>query len=275
MRITREERFWEGARWLGYGATFIFMVFPIFWMVLTSFKVARDAYSTKILFTPTLNNFISIFQNPYNFGPLLLNSLVVSFCTVAVAIPVATCTAYAFSRYRFHGKNALMVAVLSSQFVPPVVVVLPFFILFKNLHLLDTRLALVILNLSFVLPFAVWMIKGFIDAMPKEIEAAAVVDGCNRFQVLYHVTLPLIMPGVVTSAVFGFIQSWNEFLFALILTNQKAVTLTVGLMGLHTDKGILWEHMAAASMLIMIPIFVISLAIKEYFIEGLTMGAVK
>ena len=275
MARTRDEQIWEGVRWLGFGATFMFMVFPIFWMVLTSFKVARDAYSTKIFFPPTLNNFISIFQDPYNFGPLLFNSLVVSFSTVAVAIPAATCAAYAFSRYQFKGQNALMVSVLSSQFVPPVVVVLPFFILFKNLHLLDTRLALVILNLSFVLPFAVWMIKGFIDALPTEIESAAVVDGCNRFQVLRHITLPLIMPGVVTSAVFGFIQSWNEFLFALILTNQKAVTLTVGLMGLQTDKGILWEHMAAASMLIMIPIFIISLTIREYFIGGLTMGAVK
>ncbi len=275
MAMTRDEKFWEGMRWAGFGATFLFMAFPIFWMILTSFKVARDAYSTKIFFSPTLNNFISIFQDPYNFGPLLFNSVVVSFSTVAVAIPAATCAAYAFSRYQFKGKNALMVSVLSSQFVPPVVVVLPFFILFKNLHFLDTRLALVILNLSFVLPFAVWMIKGFIDALPPDIESAAVVDGCNRFQVLRHITLPLIMPGVVTSAVFGFIQSWNEFLFALILTNQKAVTLTVGLMGLHTDKGILWEHMAAASMLIMIPIFAISFTIREYFISGLTMGAVK
>lgn len=275
MAITRDEQFWEGVRWIGFGATLMFMVFPIFWMVITSFKVARDAYSTKVFFSPTLNNFISIFQDPYNFGPLLINSIIVSLATVSVAIPTATCAAYAFSRYQFQGKNALMVAVLSSQFVPPVVVVLPFFILFKHLHLLDTRLALVILNLSFVLPFAVWMIKGFIDALPSDIEAAAVVDGCNRFQVLRHITLPLIMPGVVTSAVFGFIQSWNEFLFALILTNQKAVTLTVGLMGLQTDKGILWEHMAAASMLIMIPIFIISLSIREYFIEGLTMGAVK
>jgi multiple sugar transport system permease protein len=275
MAYTRDEKIWGGVRWIGLGATFLFMVFPIFWMVITSFKVARDAYSTKIFFAPTLNNFISIFQDPYNFGPLLLNSLIVSFCTVAVAIPAATFAAYAFSRYQFKTKNALMVAVLSSQFVPPVVVVLPFFTLFRTLHLLDTQLALIILNLSFVLPFSVWMIKGFIDALPPDIEAAAVVDGCNRFQVLRHITLPLIMPGVVTSAVFGFIQSWNEFLFALILTNKDAVTLTVGLMGLHTDKGILWEHMAAAGMLIMVPIFILSLTIREYFVEGLTMGAVK
>ena len=135
MAITRDEKIWGGIRWLGFGATFVFMVFPIFWMALTSFKVARDAYSTKIIFTPTLNNFISIFQSPYNFGPLLLNSLIVSSATVVIAITVGTCAAYAFSRYQFKGKNALMVSVLSSQFVPPVVVVLPFFILFKNLHL--------------------------------------------------------------------------------------------------------------------------------------------
>ena len=126
MAMTRDEKFWEGMRWAGFGATFLFMAFPIFWMILTSFKVARDAYSTKIFFSPTLNNFISIFQDPYNFGPLLFNSVVVSFSTVAVAIPAATCAAYAFSRYQFKGKNALMVSVLSSQFVPPVVVVLPF-----------------------------------------------------------------------------------------------------------------------------------------------------
>ncbi len=275
MAKTRDEQFWDIVRKVGFLSAFLFLVFPIFWMVLTAFKISKDAYTTKLFFTPTLNNFISIFQEPHNFGPLLLNSVVVSFTTVALAIPVATLAAYAFSRFEFKGKNAFMVAVLSSQFVPPVVVVLPFFTLFRRIHLLDTRIALIILNLSFVLPFAVWMIKGFIDALPKEIEAAATVDGCNRFQVLRHITLPLIMPGIVTSAVFGFIQSWNEFLFALILTNRSAVTLTVGLMSLHTDKGILWEHMSAVGLLIMVPIFILSLSIRQYFIQGLTMGAVK
>jgi len=275
MAKTRDEQFWDIVRKVGFLSAFLFLVFPIFWMVLTAFKISKDAYTTKLFFTPTLNNFISIFQEPHNFGPLLLNSVIVSFTTVALAIPVATLAAYAFSRFEFKGKNAFMVAVLSSQFVPPVVVVLPFFTLFRRLHLLDTRIALIILNLSFVLPFAVWMIKGFIDALPKEIEAAATVDGCNRFQVLRHITLPLIMPGIVTSAVFGFIQSWNEFLFALILTNRNAVTLTVGLMSLHTDKGILWEHMSAVGLLIMVPIFILSLSIRQYFIQGLTMGAVK
>ena len=132
-----------------------------------------------------------------------------------------------------------------------------------------------ILNLSFTLPFAVWMVKGFIDALPPEIEEAAVVDGCSQLQLLRHVTLPLVMPGIITSAVFAFIQSWNEFLFALILTRREATTLTIGLMSLDTERGIMWEQMAAAGMLIMVPIFILSFTIRRYFVEGVTMGAVK
>lgn len=275
MAATREEKFWSGMRWVGFFGTLVFMTLPIFWMVLTAFKQSKDAFSTSLIFTPTFENFIRIFSPPFSFGPKVLNSFIVSLATVAIAIPVATLAAYAFSRFQFKAKNALMVSVLSSQFVPPVVVVLPFFILFRTLGLLDTRFALMILNLSFVLPFAVWMIKGFIDALPPEVEEAAVVDGCTQLQVLRHITLPLVMPGIVTSAVFGFIQSWNEFLFALILTSRDAVTLTVGLMTLFTDQGIVWEGMAAAGIIIMVPIFVLAFTIREYFIEGLTMGAVK
>ena len=266
---------WEVVKGIGKALIVLFIFFPIFWLCLTAFKVARDAYSTKIIFQPTFDNFIHIFSAPYNFGPLVLNSLVVSSLTIAIAIPLATMTAYALSRYTLKGKNVLLVWILSSQFVPPVVVVLPFYGLFRSLQLLDTRTALVILNLSFVLSFAIWMIKGFIDALPAEIEEAAVVDGCNQFQTLLRVTLPLIMPGIITAAVFCFIQSWNEFLFALIITEKHATTLQVGLMSLFGDRGIIWEAMAAAGLIIMIPIFVLSVTIRKHFIQGLTMGAGK
>jgi multiple sugar transport system permease protein len=266
---------WEVVKGIGKALIVLFIFFPIFWLCLTAFKVARDAYSTKIIFQPTFDNFIHIFSAPYSFGPLVLNSLVVSCLTIAIAIPLATMTAYALSRDTLKGKNVLLVWILSSQFVPPVVVVLPFYGLFRSLQLLDTRTALVILNLSFVLSFAIWMIKGFIDALPAEIEEAAVVDGCNQFQTLLRVTLPLIMPGIITAAVFCFIQSWNEFLFALIITEKHATTLQVGLMSLFGDRGIIWEAMAAAGLIIMIPIFVLSITIRKHFIQGLTMGAGK
>lgn len=259
----------------GYFLTIFFLFFPILWLVLTAFKNPKDAYTTKLFFTPTLQNFVHIFTPPKSFAPLVVNSTLVAFFTILIGIPVATMAAYAFSRYQFFGKNSLLVSVLSTQFVPPVVIVLPFFSLFRIMHLIDTRTSLVILNLSFVLPFAIWMIKGFIDGIPREIEQAAAVDGCSPYQVLWHVTLPTIMPGVITSAVFGFIQAWNEFLFALILTQRDATTLTVGLMSLNTERGILWEQMAATSLIIMVPIFILSFSIRRYFIAGLTMGAVK
>ena len=275
MIYSWKDVFWEVMKGLGKALVVLFIFFPIFWISITAFKVAKDAYSTKIIFDPTFDNFIKIFSDPYNFWPLVKNSLVVSCLTVAIAIPIATMTAYAFSRYTLRGKNILLVWVLSSQFVPPVVIVLPFYALFRSLQLLDTRTSLVILNLSFVLSFAIWMIKGFIDALPSEIEEAAVVDGCNQFQVLLRVTLPLIMPGIITAAVFCFIQSWNEFLFALIISKKYSLTLQVGLMSLFEDRGIIWEAMSAAGLIIMIPIFILSITIRKHFIQGLTMGAVE
>jgi multiple sugar transport system permease protein len=270
-----ERIIWKILQVAGYIFTISFIFLPVVWLTLTAFKLPVDAYSVKIFFQPTLNNFQAIFSPPRSFGPMVLNSAIVSTTTVLITIPLATLAAYAFSRYSFKGKSALMVSVLSSQFVPPVVVVLPFFILFRTLSLLDTKSALVILNLSFTLPFAIWMIKGFIDSLPEQIEEAAVVDGCNQIQLLTRVTIPLIMPGIITASVFTFIQSWNEFLFALILTKREATTITIGLMTLNAERGILWEQMAAAGLIVMIPIFLLSFSIRRYFVEGITMGAVK
>ena len=273
--LSFESVFWSLVRILGLIFIVFFIFLPVVWLGLTAFKLPVDAYTTKLFFTPTLKNFSAIFSPPRSFGPMVWNSVVISGITVLITIPIATLASYAFSRYAFQAKNALMVSVLSTQFVPPVVVVLPFFTLFRTLDLLDTRLGLVLLNLSFTLPFAVWMIKGFIDSLPRQIEEAAVVDGCNQVQLLIRVTLPLIMPGIITSAVFTFIQSWNEFLFALILTKREATTVTIGLMTLNAERGILWEQMAAAGLIVMVPIFILSFSIRRYFVEGITMGAVK
>lgn len=274
-RYSREDYFWGIIRFATWVFLLIFIFLPIFWLILTSFKIPRDAYTTKLFFTPTLQNFVSIFKSPMNFGPLVLNSIIVSLITALIDVVLGVFAAYAFSRFEFKLKTLLIVWVLSSQFVPPVVIALPFFNVYRQLSLLDTRLGLIILNLSFTLPFAIWMIKGFIDEMPVEIEEAGIIDGCNQVQLLRYVSLPLIMPGIITSFAFCFIQSWNEFMFALIMTRREAVTLTVGLMSLNSEKGILWEQMASAGLLVMVPIFVLSLTIRKYFIEGITMGAVK
>jgi multiple sugar transport system permease protein len=140
---------------------------------------------------------------------------------------------------------------------------------------LDTHFALIVLNLSIVLPYAIWLIKGFVDALPFELEEAAVVDGSTDFQTLRYVVAPLIIPGIIVAAVFSFIMCWNEFLFALVMTGRNAETLQITLHATNGARGIMWEQMSAVGALIMIPILVMSLTIRNYFVEGLTMGAVK
>lgn len=270
--------------WLRFGVRtgltlliLFFVTFPIFWLVITAFKNNRDAYSTKVIFEPTLGNFTLLFdQNPYDFAPLIRNSVIISVTTVAIGVPLAVMAAYAFSRYRFRGQNLLLIFVLSAQFLPATVVLLPYFIQFRNLRLLDTLQGLIIMHLTISIPFAIWLVKGFIDSLPIEIEQAALVDGCTEFQVLRYVTLPLIMPGVVVATVFTFVGSWNEFLFAFIMTtSDKARPMMVGLLALNEIDGIPWEKLSAASMIIMIPMFILALTIRKYFVSGLTMGAVK
>lgn len=261
------------------GVLFIlfFVLFPIIWIALTAFKTRRDAFTTKIFFTPTINNFAVLFDgDPYNFAPLIRNSVIISFTTVLIAVPLAVMAAYAFSRYKFRGQTTLLILILSAQFLPATVVLLPYFIQFRNFGLLNTRTGLIIMHLTIAIPFAIWLVKGFIDSLPTEIEQAALVDGCNEFQVLRYVTLPLIMPGVVVAIVFTFVGSWNEFLFAFIMTSSEAARpMMVGLLSLIEIQGIPWELLSAAGMIIMVPMFVLALSIRKYFVGGLTMGAVK
>ncbi|MCP4166245.1 MAG: carbohydrate ABC transporter permease [Chloroflexi bacterium] len=252
-----------------------FIAFPIYWLIITAFKPERYVFSSTIIFPPTLDNFRAIFGGALDFGPFLLNSIVISTITVLVAIPLATMASYVLSRFAFKGSTPLLIWFLVTQFLPPVVVVIPFFILFRRIGIIDTQISLIIINLSLVLPYAVWMLKGFVDALPTEIEEAAVVDGCNEFGVLRRITFPLMMPGVITTAVFAFIMAWNEFLYALVLTRNDATTMTVGLLSTQTHRGVQWEWMSAAGMVVMVPIFILSLTIRKYFVEGMTMGAVK
>ena len=252
-----------------------FIIVPIVWLALTSFKPQLQVYSLDVFFQPTLDNYVAIFSPPYNMGRLLRNSVVVALASVAISIPLGVMAAYVFSRFRFRGSQSLMLGILVVQFLPPVVTAIPFFTLFRSLGLVDTLQALVIVYLSTTLPYSIWMLKGFIDALPVEIEEAAVVDGCTEAQTLRHITLPLVIPGVITVLVLAFIASWNEFTFATILTRRDAQTLPLGLLNTYGVRGFYWEQMAATGMLIMVPVFVMSFAVRKYFIEGLTMGAVK
>lgn len=254
----------------------LFVLFPIVWIILTAFKSSTDAYSTSLLFTPTLENFKTIINPPYSVGPLFRNSIIISFATVGIAIPLAVMAAYVFSRYTFKGSNSLLVYILMTQFIPAVVIVMPFYMLFRNLGMLDTKAALITVNLSVALPYAIWLLKGFVDALPKEIEEAALIDGCSQLQMLRHVVFPLIAPGAITTAGFVFVGAWNEFLYAMILSRTtSSMTLTIGLMNTLGPRGVIWEYMSAVGLLVMIPVFLLSLTIRKHFVQGLTMGGVK
>jgi len=255
-------------------ATFVMLV-PILWIFLAAFKNHIDVFQLKLSFTPTIKNFFTVFEQPYNLGDKLINSTVVAFVTVLIAIPIATMAAYAFSRFRLVGETAMLVTILATQFVPAVVIILPFFVMFRDVGLLDTRIGLILVNLAIVMPFAIWMIKGFIDGIPMDTEEAALVDGSSRFQVIRNIVLPMAAPGLLTSGIFCFIIAWNEFLFALILTNRDAVTLPIGLALFKAEEGDLWNLLSAAGIIIMVPMFILALLIRKYFVQGMTMGAVR
>ena len=255
-------------------ATFVMLV-PIAWIFLAAFKTHVDVYQLKLFFTPTLENFGLVFDAPYYLGAKLWNSTIVAFVTVVFAIPIATMAAYSFSRFRLRGETAMLVTILATQFVPAVVIILPFFVMFRDIGLLDTRVGLILVNLAIVMPFAIWMIKGFIDGIPMDTEEAAMVDGSSRLQVIRNIVLPMAAPGLLTAGIFCFIIAWNEFLFALILTNKDAVTLPIGLALFKAEEGDLWNLLSAAGIIIMLPMFVLALIIRKYFVQGMTMGAVR
>ena len=255
--------------------TAIIILVPIYWIVSGAFKQQVDIFQLKLLFTPTLENFRIIFKSPYNLFDKLVNSTLVALSTVLITIPLATLAAYSFSRFRMKAEKVMFVTILATQFVPAVVIVLPFFILFRDIGILDTRLALVLVNLSLIMPFAIWMIKGFIDGIPMDTEEAALVDGSGRIQVVLNVVIPMALPGVITAGIFCFILAWNEFLFALIITTNKAVTLPVGLSLFHAEEGVLWHLISAAGIMIMLPMFFLATLIQKHFVQGMTMGAVR
>ena len=255
--------------------TAIIILVPIYWIVSGAFKQQVDIFQLKLLFTPTLDNFKIIFKSPYNLFDKLVNSTLVALSTVMITIPLATLAAYSFSRFRMKAEKVMFVTILATQFVPAVVIVLPFFILFRDIGILDTRLALVLVNLSLIMPFAIWMIKGVIDGIPLDTEEAALVDGSGRIQVVLNVVIPMALPGIITAGIFCFILAWNEFLFALIITTNKAVTLPVGLSLFHAEEGVLWHLISAAGIMIMLPMFVLATLIQKHFVQGMTMGAVR
>lgn len=253
---------------------------PVYWLLTISLKREVDQFAVPprwFSFTPTLEHYVDAFVNR-SFGQYLLTSVIVAMSSTFCALVIGTLAAYALARLRMpRGVNRkLSLWILSTRMFPPIVTVIPLFLMMRDLQLLNTRLALVILYTGFNLPFVIWMMRGFFAEVPRELEEAAMIDGDTRLGALRRVLLPLVAPGLAATAVFCLIISWNEFLFALVLTQtDAAMTLPVGIAGRVTQYEIKWGVMSAAGAVAMLPILVFALVVQKYLVRGLSLGAVK
>jgi multiple sugar transport system permease protein len=252
------------------------ILFPAVVLFVTSIKTDVDALSfpPKWIFDPTIKNYVAILKT----SPLVgyaLNSLIVASLNTVLSLIVGSMAAYSLARFRFKGADNVAFWILSIRMMPPVAAIIPIYILMKNIGLIDTPWCLVITYLTFNLPFVVWMMKGFFEEIPREIEESALIDGCSDFSIFLRIALPLVAPGLAATAIMVFIFSWNEFLFALILTGTKAVTLPVGIIGYMKETGINWGYMTAGGILALIPVVVFMLLVQKHLVKGLTLGALK
>ncbi len=255
---------------------FAVILFPPIILFFTSIKTELDAMSfpPKWIFQPTLRNYIEIFKT----SPLLgygFNSLIVASLNTGACLVIGSLAAYGLARFRFRGSENLAFWFLSVRMMPPVAGIIPIYIIMKNLRLLDTVWCLIIAYLTFNLPFVIWMLKGFFEEIPREIEESALIDGCSEFGVYSRIALPLIAPGLAATAILAFIFSWNEFLFALILTGTKAVTLPVGIIGFMKETGINWGYMTAGGVLALVPVIFFVMLVQKHLVKGLTLGALR
>jgi len=276
MKLKSEKKgTFRASRLVNLAVITAFVFFPIFWITLSSFKDEREVRNPSLIFDPQILSYQILFNEPYDFGRLLWNSLLVCVLVVLITVPLAAAAAYSMSRFKIPAKRFLLVLILGTQFLPPVVLVLPYFTIFRELGLLDTIFGLVLVNLTRTIPFSIWLLYGFIDSLPREIEESAMIDGAGEFGILRFITGPLAAPGLVTAGIFSFILAWNEFLYALILTSRDAKTSIVGLVAVVGERDVPWELMSAGGVLVMVPVILLSWAIRKYFAEGLTAGAIK
>jgi multiple sugar transport system permease protein len=255
-------------------------VAPVYWMVTISLKTEVDQFATPprwFAFSPTLDHYRDAFFTR-SFGQYLITSATVATISTVCAVVIGTLAAYGLSRFRLRAglDRRLSIWILSTRMFPPIVSAVPLFLMMRDLRLLNTITSLVIVYTAFNLPFVVWMMRGFFQELPRELEEAAMVDGDSRLGALVRVILPLVTPGLAATAVFCLIMSWNEFLLALVLTQtDAAMTLPVGIAGRVTQYEIKWGVMSAAGVVAMLPILVFALGVQRYLVRGLSLGAVK
>ena len=273
------QKFYDVLAYLILGAIAIFSLFPIVWTFLTSLKRNEDVVVRTIQYipkNPTFENYLDLWQRG-DFGTLFLNSIIVTVLTVVICLLVGSAAAYAFSRYRFRGRDGMMIGLLLIRMFPMVLLLIPLFIIMRNFQLLDTRIGLALAYTTFLLPIATWMLKGFFDAIPPDLEDACRIDGATRAEAIVRVVLPLAAPGVAATSVLIAIAAWNEFLFALMFTtSESSRTWPVGLhLLVGGEFNLPWGLLSAGGMISIAPIVIFFALAQKSLVRGLMQGAIK
>jgi multiple sugar transport system permease protein len=276
----------DGWRWAGRGFLvflLLFTVVPMAWMILTSVKSQFAAMQYPPQWwpkEPTLGNYTKLLdptnQTGRDFLQYFWNSFYVSTATTILGVVVAVPAAYAFSRFRFPGRTFLFFAVLLRNMFPAVVFLMPLFLLMRWMGLVGTHMALILTYLTFGLPLSIWLLKGFYDNIPIQLEQAARIDGATRFQAFLLIVMPLSVPGIIATAIFSFIGAWNEYVYAATFINDEdRMTLPVGIQRFFAEFATDWPGLMAATFLMSVPVVVMFLILQKYFVKALTEGAVK
>ncbi|HEX5231333.1 MAG TPA: carbohydrate ABC transporter permease [Bradyrhizobium sp.] len=252
-------------------------MFPILWSVLNSFKTDRDvlAYPPKLLFTPTLGAYRDVLFGSTSMLPNLLSSMVISIGTTVITVLTAVPAAYALARLRFRGKKFAGFYVLATQMLPPVGIIIPYFLILRKIGWIDTYQGIILIYLSFSLPFAIWLLVSYFEDIPFEMEEAAYLDGASRLRTLWRIIIPQVRGGIAVTIVFVFLNAWNEFLFAVVLSGNTVRPVTVAMFNFVSVEQTLWAKLAAVSVLAMLPVVVLGIIAQKNIVKGLTVGAVK
>jgi len=274
MKISKTEKIFRTVLTV---VVMVFFMFPIYWLLITAFKYGREAFSIPpkwLIFDYTLKNFVEALTTVKT-PRFILNSLIITSGTTLLSLALGVPAGYAIARSKSRFLNFSSYFFLLLLMIPPVAMLIPFYLIMRDVHLLGSYLSLILLDTVFDASFVVWMMRSYFADVPREMEEAALVDGTSRVGAFFKVALPLSTPGIVASALYVIIYSWNDFLFALMLTSPKTKTIPLGILASFSSVEIGWGRMAAMSIFAIIPAVVISLFLNQYFVRGLTMGATK
>ncbi|MBW1697837.1 MAG: carbohydrate ABC transporter permease [Deltaproteobacteria bacterium] len=249
---------------------------PFLWLVQMSFKTPRQIFTIPpdFIFIPTFQNYLDLFQES-SFVRYFSNSFIASTSATILSLLIGVPAAYALSRTAMKAEKTIALWILTSRMAPPIAFAIPFFMMYRNLGLIDTRIGLIIIYLTFNLSLVIWMMRTFFDGIPRALEEAAYIDGAGMLETFLRITLPLTGPGIATTAIFCFLFSWNDFFYSLILTRSEAMTAPVAIVNFMNYEGWEWGKITAGSVVIMLPVIIFSLLVRKYLIRGLTAGALK